>query len=67
VAAVLVLHTAADAGDEWVASLQAFLDGRLARYKWPRRWLRVQALPKTALGKVQKAAIKTLLDAPAAE
>ena len=67
VAAVLVLHTAADSGDEWVASLQAFLDGRLARYKWPRRWLRVQALPKTALGKVQKAVLKSLLDAPAAE
>ena len=50
-----------------VCPLQAWLDGRLARYKWPRRWLRVDALPKTALGKVQKAALKTLLDAPAAE
>lgn len=63
--AVLVLQPGAAAGDGWREPFQRFLDGRLARYKWPRRWLRVDALPKTALGKVQKAALKTLLDAEA--
>ena len=48
---------------EWMPALQAFLDGRLARYKWPRRWHRVDALPKTALGKVQKPELKAMLKA----
>lgn len=61
VAAVVVLRDGAP-GD-WAAALQAFLDGRLARYKWPRRWHRVDALPRTALGKVQKPAVKALLNA----
>ncbi|MGE0349235.1 class I adenylate-forming enzyme family protein [Hydrogenophaga sp.] len=59
VVAVVVLREGAE-GD-WAATLQAFLDGRLARYKWPRRWQRLNALPKTALGKVQKPALKALL------
>jgi len=65
--AVLVLQPGEHDRPDWAEPLQRFLDGRLARYKWPRRWLRVDALPKTALGKVQKAALKRLLDAPAAE
>jgi fatty-acyl-CoA synthase len=32
----------------------AFLTGRLARYKLPRRVVHLEALPRTALGKVQK-------------
>jgi fatty-acyl-CoA synthase len=64
VAAAVVLRE--DAGDDWAATLQAFLDGRLARYKWPRRWHRLDALPKTALGKVQKPALKALLGTPSA-
>jgi long-chain acyl-CoA synthetase len=35
-------------------------DGRLARYKWPRRFLWLSELPKTGSGKVNKAALKTL-------
>ena len=63
--AVVVLRdpSVADAG--WDAPLRNFLDGRLARYKWPRRWVRLEALPRTALGKVQKAALKSLLETPA--
>jgi fatty-acyl-CoA synthase len=34
--------------------------GQLARYKMPRRWFFVQALPKTALGKVQRAELSLL-------
>ena len=65
--AVLVLQPGEHDHPDWAEPLQHFLEGRLARYKWPRRWLRVDALPKTALGKVQKAELKRLLDAPAAE
>jgi fatty-acyl-CoA synthase len=39
---------------------QAHLAGRLARYKLPRRWLWLAALPKTALGKVQRQALSQL-------
>ena len=59
--AVVVLVPEADRGEVWAAPLQAHLSERLARYKQPRRWLAVDALPKTALGKVQKAALKALL------
>ena len=37
------------------ASLQALFDARLARFKHPRRLVIVDDLPKTALGKVQRA------------
>lgn len=36
------------------AAVLAFLEGRIARFKLPRRVLFRDALPKTALGKVQK-------------
>ncbi len=52
--AFVVLHQAADAGDETAAALQAFVKQRLAPYKYPR-WIEfVDALPKTATGKVQR-------------
>lgn len=59
--AVVVLRDSTPPDADWAQPLQHFLDGRLARYKWPRRWLKVDALPKTALGKVQKAALQALL------
>jgi fatty-acyl-CoA synthase len=37
------------------AALRALLDARLARFKHPRRIVVVDALPRTALGKVQRA------------
>jgi fatty-acyl-CoA synthase len=43
------------------ASVLALFEGRLARYKHPRRVLFVETLPKTALGKVQKPELKSLL------
>jgi fatty-acyl-CoA synthase len=64
VVAVVVLREGTPTSADWAQALQRFLDGRLARYKWPRRWLRVDALPKTALGKVQKAALKDLVATP---
>ena len=39
------------------AGLREHLAARLARYKLPRRWLRLEALPRTALGKVQRQAL----------
>ena len=40
----------------------ALLDGRVARYKLPKQILFVDALPKTALGKVRKSDVRLLLD-----
>ena len=39
------------------AELRDFLALRLARYKLPRRWLRLEELPRTALGKVRRQAL----------
>ncbi len=41
--------------------LSAALSGQLARYKLPRQWHFLSALPKTALGKVQKAQLRAML------
>ena len=62
-AAVMVFGAEAPVGEDWPTALQEHLNGKLARYKWPRQWHRVEALPKTALGKVQKAALLDLLNA----
>lgn len=57
--AVVVLREGAP--PEWSAGVEAALHGRLARYKWPRQWHRVEALPRTALGKVVKPALRAWL------
>jgi len=44
-----------------LVALQALFDGRLARFKHPRRVVVLQALPRTALGKVQRAPLQALL------
>ncbi|MGH8821962.1 MAG: AMP-binding enzyme, partial [Rhodoferax sp.] len=59
VVAVVVLRqpASADGNDalaDWEPTLREFLRSRIARYKQPRRWRALPALPKTALGKVQK-------------
>jgi fatty-acyl-CoA synthase len=41
--------------------LRAHLAVRIARYKMPRRWLWLDELPKTALGKVQRGALAPML------
>jgi fatty-acyl-CoA synthase len=45
------------------AALRALFDAKLARFKHPRRIVVVEALPKTALGKVQKTALAATLAA----
>lgn len=42
------------------AGVLALLDGRIARYKYPKQILFVEALPKTALGKVRKDDVRRL-------
>ena len=42
-------------------ALQALLDARLARFKHPRRVAVLDALPRTALGKVQRAPLQARL------
>ncbi len=44
------------------AALRALFDARLARFKHPRRLVVAEALPKTALGKVQRAALADQLN-----
>ena len=40
------------------AQVDAFLQGRLARYKQPKRVVRVPEMPRNAMGKVQKQALR---------
>ena len=61
VVAVVVLRDQQPVSDD---ELLAQVRERLARYKHPREVVRLQALPKTALGKVQKAQLKERLNAP---
>ena len=57
VAAVVVLKDRPDGRPDWEPTLAGFLRERIARYKLPRQWVRLDALPRTALGKVQKAVL----------
>jgi acyl-CoA synthetase (AMP-forming)/AMP-acid ligase II len=50
VVAVIVADDPAPTLDE----IRQFLEGRLAKYKWPRRLERLAELPRTPSGKVQK-------------
>jgi fatty-acyl-CoA synthase len=58
VAAAVVLRPGATASE---SELRAHLQSRIARYKMPRHWLWVDALPKTALGKLQRGALAQML------
>jgi len=51
---------------DWESVLAGFLRERIARYKLPRRWVFLEALPRTALGKVQKAVLARQLGPDAA-
>ncbi len=43
--------------------LQAHLEDRIAKYKWPRRFVFWEAMPKSGYGKIVKKQIKSLLEA----
>jgi fatty-acyl-CoA synthase len=55
VCAAVVLHVGATWQPE---ALQDFLAPQLARYKLPKHWMHCEALPKTALGKVQRSVLQ---------
>ena len=57
VAVAIVLHPGAQLSQQ---ALRQHLSGRLARFKLPRRVFFVAALPKTALGKLQRNALAAL-------
>ncbi|MDO9284093.1 MAG: acyl-CoA synthetase [Aquabacterium sp.] len=61
--AVVVRRAPADAQAAAVdeAALLAFLDGRLARYRWPRQVFFWDALPKSGYGKITKKDVRALL------
>jgi acyl-CoA synthetase (AMP-forming)/AMP-acid ligase II len=62
VAVAAIVRRPSSALDE--AGVLRLLEGKLARFKHPRRVVFVDALPKTALGKVQKGELlQALLDA----
>jgi fatty-acyl-CoA synthase len=44
------------------AELAAFLEGKLSRYKLPKRFVFWEALPKSAYGKVTKKLVREELD-----
>mgnify|MGYP006278023107 FL=1 len=46
------------------AALRQRLDTQLARFKHPKRWVQLHALPRTALGKVQKERLSDQISAP---
>ena len=57
--AVAVVLKAGESATEH--DLQAHLAQRVARFKLPRRWLWLDALPKTALGKVRRQALVEMI------
>lgn len=48
-------------GDVNISALQAYARGKLAGYKIPRRWQRLDALPLNSTGKVDMRAIRAIL------
>jgi acyl-CoA synthetase (AMP-forming)/AMP-acid ligase II len=54
-----VIVTTADVDDE---QLMAHLEPRIARYKWPKRFVRWDEMPKSAYGKIVKKQIRSLLE-----
>ena len=49
------------------AELDASVRGRLARFKWPARWVAVQALPRNAMGKLERGRLHELASGPPLE
>jgi 2-aminobenzoate-CoA ligase len=58
VKAFVVLAAGADASAEMVAELQAHVKATIAPYKYPREIEFVDALPKTATGKLRRSELR---------
>lgn len=63
-AAILPEPGAAPRPDSLPERLDPWVRERLARYKVPRAWRLVDDLPRNAMGKVRKPAVKALFDIP---
>src|SRR5690606_4918565 len=60
VQAYIVLQKGAIQSDEMIKRLQDHVKQVIAPYKYPRRILFVEALPKTPTGKIQRYLLKTM-------
>jgi acyl-coenzyme A synthetase/AMP-(fatty) acid ligase len=58
VKAFIVLADFAEPSDELVAELQAHAKAEIAPYKYPREIAFVDALPKTATGKLKRSELR---------
>lgn len=58
VTAFVILHDGAAAGEDLTADLQAHVKATTAPYKYPRRIVFVDDLPKTVSGKIQRALLR---------
>jgi 2-aminobenzoate-CoA ligase len=59
VKAFVVLAAGAEASDALVAALQTHAKAQIAPYKYPREIEFVDALPKTATGKLRRSELRT--------
>jgi acetyl-CoA synthetase len=64
--AFVVLHPAADAGDELVAALQEHVKTTFAAHAYPRRVHFVDQLPRTPSGKIKRYVLRQRKAAEAA-
>ncbi len=62
VAAYVVLRPGVPASEETCAALQAFVKTEIAPYKYPRRVLFVDALPRTETGKLQRFRLRQMAE-----
>ena len=58
--AVCVAEQGAVVGE---AELISFLDGKIARYKMPKRFIFIEEMPKSAYGKITKKLVREALEA----
>jgi 2-aminobenzoate-CoA ligase len=62
VAAYVVLRPGVAASEEMCATLQAYVKAEIAPYKYPRRVIFVDALPRTETGKLQRFRLRQLAE-----
>jgi long-chain acyl-CoA synthetase len=56
--AVIEVSDGAEPGERLTDELKQFLEGRLARYKWPKSFDYVSTLPRTETGKLMKRTLR---------
>ncbi|WP_059413418.1 AMP-binding protein [Cupriavidus basilensis] len=66
VAAYVVLRPGVPAGEDTRAALQAYVKAEIAPYKYPRRVIFVDALPRTETGKLQRFRLRQMAEQQAA-